>query len=75
VVWDLSNVSWWQEGEFDLATMIKAAGCYRQSNKWDPVLDYVTVTEKEAATYFDKNVKYVIPFNWPNPSAQSNSSS
>jgi hypothetical protein len=39
--------------------VIKAVGCYRQSSKWDPVLDYVMITEKEAATYLDKNVKYV----------------
>lgn len=54
-----NSTNLWQEGEIDLATVIKAAGCYRQSNKWDPVLDYVMVTGQEVATYFDKNVKYV----------------
>ncbi|KAG0622673.1 hypothetical protein M758_3G115000 [Ceratodon purpureus] len=48
-----------QEGEFNLATVIKAVGCYRHTSKWDPVLDYAMVTDQEITTFYDKNVKLI----------------
>jgi pimeloyl-ACP methyl ester carboxylesterase len=48
-----------QEADFDLATVIKAAGCYRHAQKWDPVTDYVKLTDQEVAKYYDTNVRMI----------------
>lgn len=71
--WTLSNhlqcliVECWlllfQDGSFDLATVIRAAGSYRRLHRYEPVHDYVQLTNQEFEHYYENNLKYVFLLN------------
>lgn len=52
-----------QDGSFDLATVIRAAGSYRRLHRYEPVHDYVQLTNQEFEHYYENNLKYVFLLN------------
>lgn len=52
-----------QDGSFDLATVVRAAGSYRRSHQYEPVHDYVQLTNQEFEHYCENNLKYVFLLN------------
>ena len=52
-----------QDGSFDLATVVRAAGSYRRLHRYEPVHDYVQLTNQEFEHYYENNLKYVFLLN------------